>query len=164
MTKTKIQGTIAQIIRTIGALPWGEFCDRTANGLRACWVAAELLLAFGAIAWQVAYEHRQQIRSALVHLIAALVVASVVTYRAGRRARRWWGALLEFSEQMGHWYASLLVRPAAAEPAVVEPAPAVHLEPEVADLTRLSCRELREMLGIHKHLPKRRLLELAGAA
>lgn len=80
---TKIEGTTAQIIRTIGGLPWGELCDRTANGLRACWVAAQLLLALAAIGWQVAYEHREQIRQAVVATIAACWLAARVTYRAG---------------------------------------------------------------------------------
>lgn len=163
MTKSTIQGTIAQIIRAIAALPWGELCDRTANGLRACWVAAQLLLAVGAIAWQVACEHRQEIRQALVATVAALVVATEATYRAGRRARRWWGALLEFSERLGQWYASL-VAPAVAESDPPEPAPAVLLDPSVDDLTSLSCRELRELLGVNQRLPKSRLLALAMAA
>lgn len=92
MTKTEIKAVTGQIIRTIRALPWGELCNRTAALLRACWVAAQLLLTAVALAWDVAYEHRREIRDeirdALVLAIACLVVATERTIRAGHWTRQ----------------------------------------------------------------------------
>jgi predicted outer membrane lipoprotein len=63
---------------------------RAAAGLRACWLAAQLLAAAAAILAAIAYEHRQQIRAALVAAVAATYVAgqwtryqAVRLYRAG---------------------------------------------------------------------------------
>jgi hypothetical protein len=142
--------TLRAALARLQALPWADYATRTAAGLRACWIAAQLLAAGLAILANIAFEHRQQIRSALVTAAAALVVAAELAYRAGRHARRLWAALLDASERMGRWYAALVTPPAP------EPAP--------VSLASLSNRELRELLGVRRRLSKRQLLELAAAA
>lgn len=153
--------TLRAALARLQALPWADYATRTAAGLRACWLAAQLLTAGLAILAAIAYEHRQQIRSGLVTAAAALVVTAELTYRAGRRACRLWAALLDASEHLGRWYAVLLVGPA---PAASEASAALPAAPESVALASLSNRELRELLGIKKHLPKRRLIELALTA
>jgi HK97 family phage major capsid protein len=96
-------------ITAVRALPWGAYMARTAAGLRACWIAAQLLAMAVAIGAAIAYEHRQQIRDAAIAAIAAVVVAAQATYHAGRRTRSLWDQLVAFSERMGRWYSSLLV-------------------------------------------------------
>lgn len=152
MTTTTLRAALARL----QALPWADYATRTAAGFRACWVAAQLITAGLALLVAIAYEHRQQIRAAGVAAIAAVVVAGQATYHAGRYTRRLWSRLLAFSERMGCWYAALLL----GSPAVAPAAPAA---PEPVALARLSNRELRQLLGIRKHLPKRQLLALAMA-
>lgn len=84
MTTTTLRAAIARL----QALPWADYATRTAAGLRACWIAAQLLAAGIALLAAIAYEHRQQIRSACVTAAAALVVAAQLTYEAGVWTRR----------------------------------------------------------------------------
>lgn len=154
-------------ITTLRALPWAAIAYRTSAGLRACWIAAQLLTAGLAILAAITWEHRAQIRSAIVSVIAALVVATEATYRAGRYARRLWCQLLDLSERMGRWYASRIApepTPAPAPEPTPVPAPAPAPAPAVPDLSKLSTRQLRELLGVARHLSKRDLLAMALAA
>ena len=161
---------------TLRALPWGAYMARTAAGLRACWIAAQLLAMAVAIGAAIAYEHRQQIRDAAIAAIAAVVVAAQATYHAGRRTRRLWDQLVAFSERMGRWYSSLLVgtttAPAAAAAAVLPTAPvtapvalpAAPVAAPVVDLSSMSCAELRQLLGVKRRISKAALLQLAAKA
>lgn len=158
MTTTTLRAAAARIRFILSLIDWQEVAGIVTDGLRILWAAARLVFTLLVLAASITWEHRAQIRAALVTAAAAVIVAAQLTLEAGQRARRWWGALLDASERLGRWYAAL-VAPAAA----TAPSPVV-LEPEVSDLSRLSCRELRELLGVRKHLPKARLLELAGAA
>lgn len=165
---------------TLRALPWGAYMARTAAGLRACWIAAQLLAMAVAIGAAIAYEHRQQIRDAAIAAIAAVVVAAQATYHAGRCTRRLWDQLVAFSERMGRWYSSLLVgtttAPAAAAPAVLPAAPAAApvalpaapvvapVAAPVVDLSDMSCAKLRQLLGVKRRISKAALLQLAAKA
>lgn len=162
-------------ITAVRALPWGAYMARTAAGLRACWIAAQLLAMAVAIGAAIAYEHRQQIRDAAIAAIAAVVVAAQATYHAGRRTRRLWDQLVAFSERMGRWYSSLLVgtttAPAAAAPAVLPTAPAAApvlpaapVAAPVVDLSGMTCAELRQLLGVKRRISKAALLQLAAKA
>ena len=147
---------------TLRALPWGAYMARTAAGLRACWIAAQLLAMAVAI-------------GAAIAAVAAVVVAAQATYHAGRVARRMWDQLVAFSERMGRWYSSLLVgtttAPAAAAPAVLPTAPAAApvlptapVAAPVVDLSSMSCAELRQLLGVKRRISKAALLQLAAKA
>jgi len=138
---------------TLRALPWGAYMARTAAGLRACWIAAQLLAMAVAIGAAIAYEHRQQIRDAAIAAIAAVVVAAQATYHAGRRTRRLWDQLVAFSERMGRWYSSLLVGTTTAPVAA-----------PVVDLSGMTCAELRQLLGVKRRISKAALLQLAAKA
>lgn len=158
--------TFSSSLARLQALPWAAYGTRTVAGLRACCLAAQLLAMVGAIAAAIVWEHRQQIRHHAIAAIAAVVVAAQATYVAGRSARRLWARLLDLSERCGRAYARLLVgAPVAAQPAVVAVAiaPAPVAAP-VVDLAAMTCRELRELIGTRRHLPKARLIELAAAA
>jgi hypothetical protein len=153
-----MNSTITRSVSQLQALPWAAIAARSAAGLRACWIAAQLLAMVVAIGAAIAYEHRQQIRDAAIAAIAA-------TYTAGRYARHLWEQLLAFSERMGSWYATLLLGPdlvpAAAAPMALPPAaPAAPLP----DYSAMTTRQLRELLGVRKHLSKARLIEMALAA
>lgn len=157
MTKTEIKAGAARVHSVLSLIDWQEVAGIVTDGLRILWTAVQMVSTLLVLTGTIAWEHRARIRAALVTAVAAVIVAAQLAYEAGQCVRRWWSALLDASERLGRWYAAL-VAPAAAAPLPVE------LEPEVGDLYSLSCRELRELLGIRKHLPKARLLELAGAA
>lgn len=65
-----------------------EFAPRVAAGLRLCWVVAQLLLTLAAMARLWLWEHRAEIRQAVVRTVAAAWVAAEMAYRAGRWLRQ----------------------------------------------------------------------------
>ena len=84
---TEIKAATAQIIRAIGTLPWGVYAARAGAVLRAAWVTARLIGTVLVLLAEIAWEHRQQIRQALVTAIAAVIVAAQLTIEAGRWTR-----------------------------------------------------------------------------
>lgn len=160
MTTTTLRAAAARVRLVLSLIDWQEVAGIVTDGLRILWAAAQLVFTLLVLAASITWEHRARIRAALVTAAAAVIVAAQLTIEAGQRARRWWAALLDASERLGRWYAAL-VAPASSE--APSPSPTSSEAPAV-DLSALSCRELRELLGIRKHLPKARLLELAGAA
>lgn len=76
--------TTRQVLQTLRAINWTA---RLGSAMRATIIAAELLLMVAALAIETIYEHRQQIRAALVRIIAAVIVAAELTYHAGRWTR-----------------------------------------------------------------------------
>lgn len=72
--------TATRALQALRAIDWAAIGRRTI-------VAAQLLLMVVALAAEIIWEHRQQIRSALVHAIAIAVCAVMATYHAGRWLR-----------------------------------------------------------------------------
>lgn len=81
-----------------------------------------------------------------------LQVAIVLTLLAGRMTRRCWDALPGLSERLGRAYARLLVGPV---PVASRPVP--------ADLQALTRRQLQQLTGVRRNIPKRELIALALA-
>lgn len=84
MTTTTFRAVVARV----RSVDWAAVAARTANGLRLCWAAAQLLAVALALTAEVIYEHRAQIRSGLVAAVAAIWVAAEATYWAGGWLRR----------------------------------------------------------------------------
>lgn len=97
---TTIKTAFHITLALVRAIDWRAVARRTANGLRLCWVAAQLLLALLVMARDFAWEHRAEIRQALAATIAALVVATEASYRAGCWARRAVEALSQRSVEL----------------------------------------------------------------
>lgn len=88
MNTTTLRAGMARIRSVLAAIDWQEALSVTADGLRILWSAAQLITAAIAMLAVYAYEHRQQIRDALVAAVAAAYVAAERTYRAGQWTRR----------------------------------------------------------------------------
>lgn len=108
--------------------------------------ARGLICAYRTIDWA-------EVGSIVLHGLQILIV---LTLLAGRATRRAWDALPVLSEQLGSWYARLLV------PTTAAPAPCVTGTRR--ELEHLSCRQIRERYGIRRKLAKQQLIELALAA
>ena len=89
MTTTTLRAELVRLIAIVRALPWASMA-------RTTWTVLQLLAAGLVLLAEIAWEHRQQIRSALVTAIAALVVAAQLTYEAGIWTRR---HLLELADR-----------------------------------------------------------------
>lgn len=76
--------TIKSLLRitalVLRSIPW-------ATVGRRCWIAAQLVTAAVVLLAEIAWEHRAQIRAALVTAIAAVIVAAQLTIEAGRWTR-----------------------------------------------------------------------------
>lgn len=72
--------TITTATRLVAAIDWRAVGDRTARALELAWTVAQLLLTAAVLVGEVIWEHRAQIRQALVTAIAA-------TYLAGQWTR-----------------------------------------------------------------------------
>ena len=76
--------TATKALQALRAIDWATIGRRLDRAIAVTITAAELLLMLAALTIETIYEHRQQIRAALVHAIAVLIVAAQLTYRAGR--------------------------------------------------------------------------------
>lgn len=80
--------TITTAIRLVAAIDWRAVGDRTARALELAWTALQLLLTAAVLLGEVAWEHRAQIRQALVTAIAATIVAGQWTRQQAERTLR----------------------------------------------------------------------------
>lgn len=84
--------TVKSIIRiaalVLRSIDWEAVGRRAGNGLRLCWAVAQLIGTALVLLGEIAWEHRQQIRAALVTAIAAVIVAAQLTHEAGCWTRR----------------------------------------------------------------------------
>lgn len=87
MTTTTLRAAAARVRLVLSLIDWREALSITADGLRILWAAAQLVLTMLALAAAITWEHRAQIRAALVTAIAAAIVAAQLTLEAGRRTR-----------------------------------------------------------------------------
>lgn len=67
--------TITTVTRLVAAIDWRAVGNRTARALELAWTVAQLLLTAAVLIGEVIWEHRAQIRQALVTAIAATFVA-----------------------------------------------------------------------------------------
>lgn len=139
-----MQVAILLIVERCVAAPI-DYHHTTMNTIRFAGAAGRV------VSTAVALINWAEVLEIVLHGLKVLVVLCLL---AGRATRRCWDALLSSSERLGHWYAALLVK---SEP---EPAP----RRTVAELSCLTNRELRQMLGIKRRLAKRELVALALAA
>lgn len=122
----------------------GRFVGTTICGLR--WLNSQ-------IDWA-------EVLAIILHGLQVLIVLALL---AGRLTRRCWDALPGISEQLGRWYARLIVRPASV-PVVTLPA-VVHPLAELGQqLEELSRRELQALAGTRRKVSKRELVMLLVAA
>lgn len=87
-------------------------------------------------------------------VIDGIKVLIVLTFLAGRATRMAWAQLLQASEHLGCWYATLLTP--TVIPIMIHP-----LADLAHQLEQLTCRELRAITGCRRHLSKAQLIELA---
>jgi hypothetical protein len=80
--------TANQALQIVRAIDWTAIGHRLDNAIRITVIAAELLLMVAALAIETIWEHRQQIRRALIRAVAALALAIIWCYRAGRWTRQ----------------------------------------------------------------------------
>lgn len=85
---TTIRSLLSRLLIALRAIDWVAVGRRAVAGLALCWAVAQLLFLLGSVAVDYAWQHRQQIRSAVVHAIAWLIVAAELTYRAGQWTRQ----------------------------------------------------------------------------
>lgn len=67
---------------------WHVVAQRIANGLKFCWITARLLLELLSMTRDITWEHRAEIRRALIAAAAAIWLAAELTYCAGRWTRQ----------------------------------------------------------------------------
>jgi hypothetical protein len=100
----------------------------------------------------------REVGAVVIHGLQVLIVLVLL---AGRQMRRLWDQLPAVSERLGRSYASWLHQPQ------VLPAPPAEMHPlaELAmQLEQLTSRELRQLAGVRRKLPKRELVALLVAA
>lgn len=130
-----MEPTLRIIYARLQALPWGEYADRTADGLRLCWAVAQLLALAAAIAGRYVWDHRQQIRDAAVATYAAVVIAAELTLATGRWSRHQLEVLSARSAKLTHTQPVAAVAPITAGLEALREALAAliaRLYPEVA--------------------------------
>lgn len=97
MNTTTIRVLVARLVVALQSVDWVAVGRRCLEGLSLCWAVAQLLFLLGAVVADYIWQHRQQIRSAVVHAIAWLIVAAELTHHAGRWTRRQLEALMDRS-------------------------------------------------------------------
>lgn len=116
MSTTTIRAAAAHVHTALRAIDWQEVAAIVADGLRILWAAAQILTAALMLAAEIAYEHRQQIRH-------ALVTAAAATYWAGA----WTRLQAERTYRAGIWcrLQLLVLTDRAAVLTTAQPVPAV---------------------------------------
>lgn len=125
--------TITTAIRLVAAIDWRAVGARTARAIELAWTVAQLLLAAAVLLGEAAWEHRAQIRQALVIAIAA-------TFLAGQWTRR----QAEHTLRAGAWTRLQLERLSGRTVALLPQQPIEVLAPITATLA--AAREALERL------------------
>ena len=142
---------------TAGAILWS--LDTLARAIRGAYAAGRF---FGRIAWPVIHWTIATLRLIDWRTVAAVVfdclkVLAVAAYVAAVMARR---GLIALSAAMGRRYSAAVVpsAPAVVVPPISHPAAVI-----AADLSALTCAQLRALTGCRRKLPKAQLIALALA-
>ena len=141
---------------TAGAILWS--LDTLARAIRGAYAAGR---SVGRIAWPVIHWTVATLRLIDWRIVAAVVfdclkVLAVAVYVAAVMARR---GLIDASAAIGRRYAAAVAPAASIAPAVYHPAALI-----AADLSALTCAQLRALTGCRRKLPKAQLIALAIAA
>lgn len=125
--------TITTAIRLVAAIDWRAVGARADRALQAAWAVAQLLLTAAVLLGEITWEHRAQIRQALVIAIAA-------TYLAGQ----WTRQQAERTLRAGAWTRLQLERLSGRTVALLPQQPIEALAPITATLA--AAREALERL------------------
>jgi len=141
---------------TAGAILWA--LDALARAIRGTYAAGRFC---GRLLWPAIHFTAAVVRLIDWRIVAAVVfdclkVLAVAAYVAAVMARR---GLIALSAAMGRRYAAAVVPAAPIAPAAYHPAAVI-----AADMSALTCAQLRALTGCRRKLPKARLIALAIAA
>lgn len=141
---------------TAGAILWA--LDTLARAIRGAYAAGRFV---GRIAWPVIHFTAAVVRLIDWRLVAAVVidclkVLAVAAYVAAVIARR---GLIDASAALGRRYSAAVVPITSAAPAAYHPAAVI-----AADLSALTCAQLRALTGCRRKIRKADLIALAIAA
>jgi hypothetical protein len=157
ITAARLWAAAGELI-TAGAILWS--LDTLARAIRGTYTAGRFV---GRIAWPVIHFTAATFRLIDWRFVAAVVidcikVLTVAAYVAAVMARR---GLIDASAALGRRYAAAVapIAPAALVPAAYHPAAVI-----AADLSALTCAQLRALTGCRRKLPKAQLIALAIAA
>ena len=160
ITAARLWAAAGELI-TAGAILWS--LDTLARAIRGTYAAGRFV---GRIAWPVIHWTAAVVRLIDWRTVAAVVfdcakVLAVTAYVAAVMARR---GLIAFSAAMGRRYAAAVVPAAPIAPAVVAP-PIPHPAAVIAaDMSALTCAQLRALTGCRRKICKADLIALAIAA
>ena len=160
ITAARLWAAAGELI-TAGAILW--LLDTLARAIRGAYAMGR---ATGRILWPVIHATARAGRWFFANvdwrIVAAVVfdclkVLAVAAYVAAVMARR---GLIDVSAAMGRRYAATVapIAPAAMVPAAYHPAAVI-----AADLSALTCAQLRALTGCRRKLPKAQLIALAVA-
>jgi hypothetical protein len=146
---------------TAGAILWA--LDALARAIRGAYAAGRFV---GRIAWPVIHWTIATLRLIDWHIVAAVVfdclkVLAVAAYVAAVMARR---ILIDASAALGRRYSAAMVPIAPAAPAAVVPPMSHPAAVIAADLSALTCAQLRALTGCRRKIRKADLIALAIAA
>ena len=141
---------------TAGAILWS--LDTLARAIRGAYAAGRFC---GRLLWPVIHFTVATLRLIDWRLVAAVVfdcakVLAVAAYVAAVMARRF---LIHASAALGRRYAAAVVSAAPIAPAAYHPAAVI-----AADMSALTCAQLRALTGCRRKLPKAQLIALAITA
>ena len=157
ITAARLWAAAGELI-TAGAILWS--LDTLARAIRGAYAMGR---ATGRILWPVIRFTIATLRLIDWRLVAAVVidclkVLAVAAYVAAVMARR---GLIDASAALGRRYSAAMVpsAPAVVVPPISHPAAMI-----AADLSALTCAQLRALTGCRRKLPKAQLIALAIAA
>jgi hypothetical protein len=154
ITAARLWAAAGELI-TAGAILWS--LDTLARAIRGAYAAGRFV---GRIAWPVIHWTIATLRLIDWRIVAVVVfdcakVLAVAAYVAAVMARR---GLIALSAAMGRRYSAAMVPAAPIAPAAYHPAAVI-----AADLSALTCAQLRALTGCRRKLPKAQLIALALA-
>ena len=155
ITAARLWAAAGELI-TAGAILWS--LDTLARAIRGAYAMGR---ATGRILWPAIHFTVATLRLIDWRLVAAVVfdcakVLAVAAYVAAVMARR---GLINASAALGRRYAATVAPAAPIAPAACHPAAVI-----AADLSALTCAQLRALTGCRRKLPKAQLIALAIAA
>lgn len=80
---------IQTTVKALRAIDWETVGNRAGVAARTAWTVAQLLAMVATLAFEMAYENRQQIRDAAVKAVAAAIVTTEEVIKAGQATRNW---------------------------------------------------------------------------
>ena len=155
ITAARLWAAAGELI-TAGAILWS--LDTLARAIRGTYAAGRFV---GRLLWPAIHFTAAVVRLIDWRIVAAVVidclkVLAVAIYVAVAMARR---GLIAVSAALGRRYAATVAPSAPIAPAAYHPAAVI-----AADMSALTCAQLRALTGCRRKLPKAQLIALAIAA